>query len=220
MNRVVDTIIKEWTVAGDTYEWLNLSCLRLTAVPLFPEGVQRLTLFGNNLVAIDFLPDTIIELNIACNSSLTRLCKLPPRLRSLSCSFTALTELPELPDTLRTLSCRNSCLTTLPRLPPYLNALYVNDSMLISLPDLPPELATLVCFNNNLTTIPYLPSKMFLLLDYNNPFVLQDMRWNGRDVCDYTIHTYDQIHKWLVHTGDRDVEVRKAMWDEFFREYR
>ena len=64
--------------------------------------------------------------------------------------------------------------------------------------------------------MPYLPPKLIFLLDYNNPFELEDMRWDGRNVFEWQTDTYEQIQKWVAHTGDNDVEERKRVWEDYF----
>lgn len=215
MNRV-ESIVAEWIRKEDVEAPLNIGSLRLDEVPNLPSNVKRLSLFANNLTTINSLPETLIELNISCNRIHRLSCELPPRLRNLSCDSNMLTMLPELPDTLEFLSCSNNRSISLPVFPPRLRLLDVAQNNLRFLPDLPPALETLFCHNNQLQLMPYLPPKLIFLLDYNNPFDLEHMRWNGYGISDYQTDTYDQIHKWLAHMGDRHAEERKSVWEAYF----
>lgn len=153
---------------------LELHCLynKLTEITSFPKEIQHVDCSNslmlqenrcNHLPRINygfFNNETkVLDIN---RNSITRLCNLPLRLKTLICSNNQLTELPELPESLRMLDCEGNMLTTFPKLPRELKRLFAGHNRLLTLPELPPTLYELCVIGNKYLYIPYKTSQLFL----------------------------------------------------------
>jgi hypothetical protein len=82
------------------------------------------------------------------NCNLSKLQKLPDRLRLLLCNNNVITELPALPDILIELNCGSNQITELPELPNGLKYLNCCNNRLMELPELPNGLKLIYCHIN------------------------------------------------------------------------
>jgi len=116
------------------------------------------------------LPRDLVELTMY-RMKLTRLPKLPPRLRELWVEDNQLEELPELPDTLQRLIVNKNKLTRLPKLPESLECLWCSDNLLEELGPFPEKLRYLNCSRNRLTRLENVPDGVETLRFKGNPIV-------------------------------------------------
>lgn len=137
-------------------------------------NVRNMNLTSDELCTIlDYMPDTLVELNIF-NNRITylplSLCSMFPFLQILDCGQNKLTELPILPKTLIHLRCYgNIGITKLPELPSTLAILDCWLCSLTVLPPLPEGLLELDCAHNKLTTLPTIPKSLEIITyDYNS----------------------------------------------------
>lgn len=137
-------------------------------------NVRNMNLTSDELCTIlDYMPDTLVELNIF-NNRLTylplSLCSMFPFLEILDCGQNKLTELPILPKTLIHLRCYgNIGITKLPDLPLSLVVLDCWLCNLTVLPSLPEGLLELDCAHNRLTALPTIPKSLEIITyDYNS----------------------------------------------------
>ena len=136
--------------------------------------VRNMNLTSDELFTIlDYMPDTLIELNLFNNRITylpTSLCSMFPFLEILDCGQNKLTELPILPKSLVHLRCHgNIGITKLPELPSTLLVLDCWLCNLVALPPLPEGLLELDCAHNKLTVLPVIPKSLELITyDYNS----------------------------------------------------
>jgi Leucine-rich repeat (LRR) protein len=134
-------------------------------------NVRNMNLTSDELCTIlDYMPDTLIEINIF-NNKITNLpfslCSMFPFLEILDCGQNKLTSLPILPRSLIQLRCHgNMGITKLPDLPSTLTVLDCWLCNLTALPPLPEGLLELDCAHNRLTTLPTIP-KSLEIITYN-----------------------------------------------------
>jgi hypothetical protein len=88
----------------------------LTLLPEFPNSLEYIDFYYNNLITLPKLPDSLIELICDINQ-LTELPELPNSLILLRCSDNQLTSLPELPNSIQSLSINNNKIKWLPNIP-------------------------------------------------------------------------------------------------------
>ena len=137
-------------------------------------NVRNMNLTSDELCTIlDYMPDTLVELNIF-NNRITylplSLCSMFPFLEILDCGQNKLTSLPILPRSLIQLRCHgNMGITKLPDLPVSLTVLDCWLCNLTALPPLPEGLLELDCAHNKLTTLPVIPKSLEIITyDYNS----------------------------------------------------
>lgn len=142
---------------------LRLNGLGLKALPPLPDQLQLLDASDNQLNHLSSiaLPRHLIYLSIS-NNCLSRLPRLPAKLKHLFVDNNALTGLPiDLPKGLLCLNAAENKIALLHSLPDTLSYLNVNDNQLVCLPKLPTSLVHLFVDNNFIHRLPdHLPTTL------------------------------------------------------------